>query len=63
MQLRARKIKKPVTCARCDQSFKSWDALKRHSKTHLKTLDELKKFASDMGAGVATTSEAEEVPY
>jgi len=28
-----------------------------------KTLDELKKFASDLGAGVATTSEAEEVPY
>lgn len=35
--------KKPVTCARCDTAFKSWDALKKHSRTHLKTLGELKQ--------------------
>jgi len=58
MPLKAKKVKKPVTCARCDQSFKNWDALKRHSRTHLKTLDELKQLQqgkmpdeSKLGAG------------
>jgi hypothetical protein len=39
-----KKIKKrPIVCFRCDQVFTSWNAIRAHSKSHLKTLQELKQ--------------------
>ncbi len=37
-----RKKKRPVQCARCEQTFPTFNALKVHSKTHLQSLHEMK---------------------
>lgn len=38
-----KKKRRPIVCFRCDQTFNSWNAIRLHSKTHLKTLQELKQ--------------------
>ena len=43
MKFRKKKAAKEVVrCARCEQSFTSFNALKVHSKSHLNTLHEIK---------------------
>ena len=43
MKLRKKtKEKEAIRCARCEQSFTSFNALKVHSKSHLSTLHEIK---------------------
>jgi hypothetical protein len=44
--MRITKKKKTISCMRCEQSFTSWKALKKHSKSHLSTLKEMKMLQS-----------------
>ena len=37
-----KKKARPVKCARCEQIFPSFNALRVHSKTHLQSLSEVK---------------------
>ncbi len=39
--MKLRKKGKPILCARCDQTFSSWNSLRNHSKTHLQKLKEI----------------------
>ena len=40
--MRLARKKKTIACMRCEQTFSSWAALKKHSKSHLNTLKEMK---------------------
>lgn len=45
MKLKKKKSR-TVQCARCEQIFPSFNALKVHSKTHLQSLQEMKMLQS-----------------